>query len=459
MGQSNELRQMKVVHLSNFDDGDGASIAAYRLHWGLLRLGHDSTMLVAEKRTEDPTVQPFEPPRDLFSRLRRRLRREQITRSLARYRNSRPTGYELFSDDRTPHGGDLLAQLPAADVINVHVIRLFADYQAFFTVVPQRTPVVRTLHDMNFFTGGCHTDEGCGRYTERCGACPQLGSRKAKDLSHRIWQRKHAALSSVEPDRLHIVAPSRWLANEAKRSSLLQRLPITVIPFGLDTEDFSPRDQVLARGMLGIPQDARVVLFVAEPITRRIKGFALLAQALNGLDDLASLLLLSVGSGRPPVKVQIPHLHLGYIRNNRLRALVYSAADVFVVPSLQENFPLTALEALACGTPIVGFAVGGIPEIVRTGSTGQLVPAGDVAALGITIRDLLRDPARRAQMAAECRRTAVQEYALERQVRRYLELYQTVTLSGYKVAGASASQDCRSQAVCSEAVRNLGAGE
>jgi hypothetical protein len=190
---------MKVVHLSNFDDGDGASIAAYRLHKGLLRLGHDSTMLVAEKRTEDPTVQTFEPPRDLFSRLRRRLRRQRISRSLVRYRSSRPTGYELFSDDRTPHGGDLLTQLPAADVINIHVIRLFADYQTFFTVVPQRTPVVRTLHDMNFFTGGCHTDEGCGKYTERCGACPQLGSRKPKDLAHLIWQRKHAALSSVEP--------------------------------------------------------------------------------------------------------------------------------------------------------------------------------------------------------------------------------------------------------------------
>jgi len=386
-------------------------------------------MLVAEKRTADPTVQLFEPPRDLFSRLRRRLRRERITRSLARYRNSCPAGHELFSDDRTPHGGDLLTQLPVADVINVHVLRLFADYQAFFAAIPQHTPVVRTLHDMNFFTGGCHTNEGCGKYTERCGACPQLGSRQAKDLSHRIWQRKHAALSSTGPDRLHIVTPSRWLANEAKRSSLLQKFPITVIPFGLDMEDFSPRDQVLAREMLGVPRDARVVLFVAEPISRRIKGFALLAQALNGLGDLTSLLLISVGSGQPPVKVQVPHLHLGHIRNSRLRALVYSAADVLVIPSLQENFPLTALEALACGTPIIGFAVGGIPEIVRTGSTGLLVPAWDVAALRDTIRNLLQDPARRAQMSADCRRVATGEYALEEQVRRYLGLYQAA-LSG-----------------------------
>src|SRR4030095_11086578 len=104
LGQRKELHPMKVVHLGNFDDGDGPSLAAYRLHRGLLRLGHDSTMLVAEKRTEDPAVQLFQPPRDLFRRLRRRLRRERITRSLDRYRNSRLAGYELFSDDRTAHG-------------------------------------------------------------------------------------------------------------------------------------------------------------------------------------------------------------------------------------------------------------------------------------------------------------------------------------------------------------------
>src|SRR5712692_8705912 len=415
---------MKVVHVGNFDGGDGASIAAYRLHRGLLRLGHDSTMLVAEKRTEDPAVQLFQPPRDLFRRLRRRWRRHRITRSLAHYRNSRPAGHELFSDDRTPYGGDLLAQLPAADVINVHTIRLFADYQAFFATVPRHTLVVRTLHDMNTFTGGCHTDEGCGRYTERCGACPQLGSRKEEDVSRQIWQRKHAALSSIGPDRLHIVAPSRWLAEAAKRSSLLQKFPITAIPFGLDTEDFRPRDQGLAREILGVPQDARVVLFVAEPITRRIKGFALLAQALNELDDVTNVFLITMGSGKPPVQVQIPHLQLGHIRSDRLRSLVYSAADVFVIPSIQENFPLTVLEALACGIPIIGFAVGGIPESVRPGITGLLVPPQDVAALRVAIRDFLQDPERRAQMAVDCRHIAVEEYALDVYVRHYVELYQ-----------------------------------
>jgi len=417
---------MKIVHLGNFDGGDGPSIAAYRLHRGLLRLGHDSTMFVAEKRTDDAMVMCYQQPDDLASRIGRRLRRRRITRSWARYQNFRPAGHELFSDDRTPYGADLLDQLPAADVINVHTIRLFADYQAFFSVVPKQTPVVRILHDMNFFTGGCHTPETCNKYVERCGACPQLGSRAEEDLSRQVWQRKHAALNTIDPGRLHIVTASRFMATEAKRSSLLEKFPVTRIPFGLELEDFCPRDREFARQMLGITPDAYVVVFVAEPISRRVKGFALLAQALNGLSDINNLLLISMGSGNPPAEVKIPHLRLGHVRNDRLRSMVYSAADVFVVPSLQESFSLASIEAMACGIPVVGFAVGSIPELVRPDITGLLAPAQDVAALRVAIRELLQNPRRRSEMAANCRRIAVEEYSLDVYVQRYIELYQSI---------------------------------
>jgi hypothetical protein len=120
-------------------------------------------MFVANRYSTDPMVRRFLPPMDLSNRLRRRLRREQIARSFMRYRMSRPTGYELFSDDRTQHGVALVDQLPSCDVVNLHWIAHLVDYQAFFGAVPQHTPVVWTLHDMNPFTGGCHYDEGCGR--------------------------------------------------------------------------------------------------------------------------------------------------------------------------------------------------------------------------------------------------------------------------------------------------------
>jgi glycosyltransferase involved in cell wall biosynthesis len=420
------VSSLKVVLVATVDAGNGAAIGTYRLHRGLKRLGIGSRMFVAEKYTDDPDVIRFEPPRDLGSRLRRRLRRTLITRSMARYSHARSPGLETFSDNRSQYGAEVLAQLPACDVVHLHAMLNFIDYRAFLSRVPTRTPVVRTLRDISFFTGGCHANGACEKYTARCGACPQLGSRDERDLSRRIWERKRAAFESVAPGRLHIVATSTWTAREAKRSTLLRHFPITVIPNALDTETFCPKDRLWARSILGIPECARVVLFVAEPITRRLKGFALLVEALQTLRHMPGLLLVSVGSGHPPIKVDVPYLNLGHIGHERLRSAVYSAADVFVIPSSQEAFGQTALEAIACGTPVIGFAVGGIVDTVRPGATGVLVPAGDVRALGVAISDLLDDPITRSKMAVECRRIAVEEYALEIQALRYAALYRAL---------------------------------
>lgn len=435
------MSALRIVHVSRFDCGDGPSNAAYRLHKALLNLGVDSAMFVAEIRgaAVDPTVRSFVPRQDLRGRLYRRLRALQLNRSMAQYRRSRPGGYEAFSDDRTPHGSDTLAQLPSGDVINVHAMFRFMDYRAFFATVPTRMPVVRTMHDMNFFTGGCHIAAGCERYLERCGACPQLGSRNAHDLSRQIWQRKYAALRTVPSTRLHAVAPSRWLATEARRSSLLRGVPVSVIPFGIDTETFSTRDRRWSRQTLGIVQEAHVVLFVAEPISRTLKGLATLVEALNGLGDRHNLLLVSVGSGRPPAEVKVPYLSLGRIENDRLLSLIYSAADVVAMPSAQENFPLVCLEAMACGVPVVGSNVGGIAEIVRPGLTGMLVAPHDAGAFRTAIAQILKDQAGRAAMARECRRIATEEYSLESYARRYVALYATL-LGGPTPSSAGTSE-------------------
>jgi glycosyltransferase involved in cell wall biosynthesis len=279
---------------------------------------------------------------------------------------------------------------------------------------------------MNAFTGGCHLSYGCDKYAERCGACPQLGSSDPDDLSRQIWRRKREAFKQIDPDRLQIVTTSRWMAEQVTRSSLLGSFTVTIVPNSLDSDDFAPRNRSFARDTLGIPREARVVLFVAVSIAKRHKGFALLVQALAGLVDQSNLLLVSVGGGKPALDIPLPHLHLGYIENERLLSLVYSAADVFVMPSRQESFGQTAIEALACGIPVVGFAIGGIPDIVRPGVTGLLVPAGDVAALRSAIAQLLQDQTLRDEMSANCRRIAVEEYTLEVQARRYLELYETL---------------------------------
>ena len=427
---------MRVVHLSTSDSSGGAARAAYRLHTGLRRLGHESTLLVAERKTGDPTVRLIRYPMDLPGRLRRKLRQRRINKDAARFPN-RPPGHEWFSDDRTEHGPQPALQLPPCDVVTLHWVARFVDYQGFFSSVPKNLPVVWRLADMNALTGGCHYDAGCGKFVDRCGACPQLGSTDPEDLSRQIWQRKKQSLGLLRPGQLHVVGTSRWIAAEAKRSSLLRDFPVSVIPNGLDVAEFAPRDKRFARDLLGVPQDTRVVLFAADDAENVRKGFRFVAEALRGITGVPNLFLLSVGVGRPEVGGSFRHLHLGKITNDRLLSAVYSAADVYVIASLQESFGQTVIESLACGTPVAGFASGGIPDMVRPGVTGELAPTGDVAALRDAVRKvLLSDPAAAADLSANCRRIAVAEYSLEAQANAYAALYQTL-VEASRVAAAS----------------------
>jgi glycosyltransferase involved in cell wall biosynthesis len=363
---------------------------------------------------------------DFMSRLRRRIRREQISRSKAHYRNSRPEGCEVFSDDRSEYGDSLITHLPKYDVINLHWVAGFLDAQYFFSAISEQKRVVWTLHDMNAFTGGCHYDQGCGKYNDRCGACPQLGSDNKRDLSNQIWERKHAVFSRTPPESVHIVALNQWMAEKVKNSTLLQKFPITVIPNGLDVELFSPRDRYVARKALEVPNEAKVVLFVSDSLSNNRKGFGILVQALEALGDVKNIFLISLGRGKPAVEPSTPLLNLGHIENDRLLSLAYSAADVFVIPSLQDNLPNTVVESLSCGTPVVGFSVGGIPEMVRPGITGCLAPPEDVDSLRAGIVRLLNDTTKQKNMRANCRRIAVEEYSFEVQAGRYVNLYEQI---------------------------------
>jgi glycosyltransferase involved in cell wall biosynthesis len=426
---------MKIVHLAKSDLQGGAARAAYRLHKGLQSVGQESLMLVESKTGDDPSVIAAHRPMDLISRLRRGVRDYHIAQDFRRYRNSRPAGYESFSDDRSEYSSALLSQIPTCDVINLHWVPGLLPYNAFFARVPKSTPVVWTLHDMNPFTGGCHYSLGCGRYLDRCGACPQLGSKDDTDLSHQIWRRKEQIFSRVPPSRLRIVTPSKWLAGEVNRSSILGRFPVTVIPYGVNVRDFAPQSRRSIRDLLGIPQDAKVVLFVAELTDSRRKGFLLLAQALARSAGLVpNLSLVSLGHNKPPMQLHVPWLHLGPLNNDRFLAMVYSLADLFVICSVEDNLPNTVLEAMACGVPAVGVGVGGIPDMIRDGVNGLTVPA-DPIALCTAIGDLLNGTQQREAMSTMCRRIAVKEYSLERQAQQYCEVYKSLLGGAIPSAG------------------------
>jgi len=311
------------------------------------------------------------------------------------------------------------------DIINLHWIADFVDYQHFFGECVSGTPIVWRLSDLNPFTGGCHYDKGCEKYKGKCGACPQLGSERENDLSRAIWERKQEAFAAIDANQLHFVAQSEWIQEQVKSSPLTGRFPTSIIPNGLDTTTFRPRDTDGLRNALEIPQEHRIVLFVAQTIRNHRKGFDLLNDALSSL-SVNDVTLLSIGGNEPELETTFLKRHLGTIESDLLLSIFYSLADLFVIPSRQDNLPNTVIESMACGTPVVGFDTGGIPDMVRPRETGWLAEVGDVQALKEAIRRALLNNKERERRGKCCRTVAEEEYNLLDQARQYVELYKSM---------------------------------
>ena len=407
---------MTVVHISTYDRHGGACIAAYRQHEALRLAGFASRMWVRFKQEPDANVSEFVPSMSLPSRLRRIARRNYLNWVRARY------GADgLFSDDRSEHGGCEWERLPSHDVVNVHWTVGFVDQPASFRMLPSSTPMVYTMHDMNAFTGGCHYSGECLRFGAQCGCCPRLNRASDSDLSRSVWHRKQASYASRYSKRLCFVADSHWLAEQARASALLKDFRVEVIHYGLDLAVFKPLDSRLARLALGIPYERGVVAFAAADVTDSRKGIQYLAEALKGMSEKP--FLLSWGRGYPSVLQEFPHLHLGEISSERLMALAYNCADICVVPSLEEAFGQTALEAIACGRPVAAFAAGGLVDTVRHGQTGLLAHNRDARDLRQVIERLLSDEPLRRELGSRGRRLAEEEFSYARNAAQYSALY------------------------------------
>ena len=413
---------MNVLHISTYDNTGGAALAAYRLHQAMgRRQDCRSSMLVRRKLGNDPTVVEADVSMRFAHRARRKIERRLMHRARAPYSEALAK-VANFSDDRGSGAGNVIANVTGIDVIQLHWICEFLNYRRFFSVVPENVPLIWRLADMNPFTGGCHYDGGCGRFEKACGACPVLESQQADDLSNAILNRKKAALAKLSNERLHIVALNHWMAEQVRRSSLLGRFDCSVIPNGVDLEEFKPIQRNVAREALGVPKGRKILAFVADSWSYPRKGFRLLLDALDSLKARRDLFLLVVGQPKR-LPISLPSLQVGHVQAVTFLRQLYSAADVFVIPSLEDNQPNTVLEAMACGTPVVGFNVGGIPEMVDEGKTGLLVQRGDVQKLARAIEFLLDHEEERGTMAAQARKRAEKRFSREAQVQRYLELY------------------------------------
>ncbi|MCS3953314.1 glycosyltransferase involved in cell wall biosynthesis [Salinibacter ruber] len=212
------------------------------------------------------------------------------------------------------------------------------------------------------------------------------------------------------------------MAKEARKSLLLSDARIEVIPNGLDPETFRLRDTEGISSAMEIPEDHRVILFLASSTRQRRKGFDLLDEALSELRAERTT-LVSIGGESPEFHAPQPHVHLGSMKSDLLLSVFYSLADVFVIPSRQDNLPNTVLESMACGTPVVGFKTGGIPDMVRPGETGWLAEGEDVRELRNALESALEDDAERRRRGKRCRTVVENEYTLDVQAAGYEKLY------------------------------------
>lgn len=410
---------MKVLHIAMFDRKGGACIAAYRQHQALRRIGVESMMWVRQKFTDDPNVFEFKPQNVLPKRFYRILRRHLISRNL---RRSSPTG-ELF-DDRSEHGGMELEGMPKCDVINVQFSQNFLNISTFYNRVTSETPIVVSLHEMSMFTGGCSYAYECRRFENTCGCCPQLANHHTNDFTATSWKRKHNAYRSRDLGSLHFVADSNWLGNEARSSSLLRGLPIHVIHYGIDVDIFSPNDKFSARQLLGLPTNRTVIAFAASTVSDTRKGISYLIQAIAKLPF--SPFLLTWGSAFIENMGDIPHRHLGPINSEHLMSVAYAACDFFVIPSVEEAFGQTCLEAMSCGRPVIGFQAGGIPDMISNNDSGFLIPKRDTAALAKAMADLSENRAKCERFGANSRRIVNERFSFAVNARNYQQLYESI---------------------------------
>jgi glycosyltransferase involved in cell wall biosynthesis len=409
---------MKILIVSFSDLDGGAAKAAYRQHKALIRAGHDSIMLVQKKLSDDPTVLG---PEGKFGKLKGILRPEIDKYIINRYKHRSQT---LFSPGWLPFS----KMTQKIKVINPDIIHLHWVANAFFPIkdfARLNKSVVWTMHDMWAFTGGCHYDENCGKYTTCCGNCPVLQTNKENDISRNYLRKKKHAYAEIRS--LTVVGLSKWIQQAAKASYIFKHRHVVNIPNSFNTDILRPIDKRIARQLLQLPQEKKLVVFGAMNATSDPrKGFKELTKALHKLNTYNTELVV-FGSSKPtsPPDFTFPTHYLGKLHDELSMQLLYSAADVVVVPSIQENLSNVIIESLACGTPVVGFDIGGNSDMIDHKHNGYLAQPFDTDDLanGIfwAIEHMLYN-----QISINARQKAVSTYDEKVVIPQYVALYEDI---------------------------------
>jgi glycosyltransferase involved in cell wall biosynthesis len=410
---------MKVIHISKSDISGGAARAAYRLHHSLRQIDIDSNMQVASKSSGDPRVKCHS------SKVGRMVTEARSGIGMVASSVLKTTNPVRHSLSLLSSGWVKSLNSSNADVINLHWI---GDETMSIREIGQiRKPIVWTFHDMWAFCGAEHyTDDGPdARWRQGYRKNNRPSYESGFDINYWTARRKQRHWQQ----QFHLVSPSRWLADCVKDSALMSDWPVTVIPNPLDLDIFRPIDRRLARQLLNLPQDRQLILFGAfgggnDPR----KGSDLLIAALDWLKTAGSQNMELVIFGQsPPLqepKLGFPIRYTGHLHDDISLALLYSAVDVFVAPSRQDNLPNTVVEASACGTPSVTFKIGGMPDLIEHRVSGYLAQPNDLQDLAIGIKWVLEQQAQNDRLSRAARQSAEALVHPQLVAQQYRDLYQ-----------------------------------
>lgn len=436
---------MNILQVSTLEKTGGAALSAWYLHKEYKKRGIVSWMAVERKETSDPDV--FQIPNDRHRGVwaRNVLRLSNLLRiyepnlsrvpppSLPLAWLAEPLRHWNVRQGREdfcyPGSHKILALTPEKpNIVNCHNL-----HGGFFDlrVLPWlslKLPVVLTLRDEWLLTGHCAYAIDCERWKTGCGHCPDLAIYPAirRDATAYNFRRKQQLYTA---SKLYIITPSQWLMDRISQSMLAPAMiEGRVIHNSIDTSVFKPGDMQQARALLDLPQDTPIALFAALGApSSPFKDFTTIEGAVRHLLAMNKkwrLFLVCLGAEAPDRQVDDARIRfVGYVKDRTRVAMYYQAADVYLHAARAEVWGKTVTEALACGTPVVATAVGGIPEQIEDGVTGFLTPPADPVAMAARIEQLLNDDELRQRMGLQAAEVARKKFSLDRQVDEHLEWF------------------------------------
>jgi len=419
---------MKVTLINTSDAGGGAPAACMRLLKALETKQVDVHMLVQEKKTGEERVSAIGDKFIAGLKIKFNFFYERLP--FIWFKAKARAVRFAFS---TANAGTDITKQPAittADVLHLHWTNAgFLSLENLKQLFETGKPVVWTLHDMWAFTGGCHYAGDCDHFVNQCGNCWMLRDASANDISHSGWLRKAEMYKASK--NIVFVTCSNWLAGVARTSLLLKDFRIEAIPNPIDTTIFSPKDKIAAREKWHIDPASKIILFGAANILDRRKGITYLVDALNDLKkkyaatDNVEIVIFGKNKSFDVNLLPFKAYELSLIDSQEDMAALYNCADVYVTPAIEDNLPNTVMEALSCGTPVVAFNTGGIPDMVDHLQNGYLAEFKSAPDFATGIHYILNSQ-KKNELAQNARQKVLNNFTNEIVASKYLAVYQSI---------------------------------